>query len=614
MTRSPRRFSLLRNMKLGTQLSLTISFVVAIPLIILLIFFTNPLYDMVIASTIRDEQNVSSQIAPLLEEQVSEIVDTMGIITDQAYFKDMFQTPLDKSPEEMADLPEAYDFMHVIASLNDKDSCSAVRIYVNMPSDDPFFNKPSAKDIFLPESDAASTYWNGIMHSTNYPALFCPEFYLTKSASESFGNCAYILRTSMYYDGNVYPAYAALYYNNSIYANVLKDAIAIDGSVSYIINDRDALVYTTDEALSGTYRLKYEDIKASLMSSNSFVERTIADVAVYVAFYYIPQADWFMVNVIPKDPVYHIANIWMNKFCIICIACLMLAMVIAILVSHSATGRIAAISRQMALVHNAPPVAMPEPYLNDEVGELVKTYNYMTGEMNKLIKKQEETAEELRFAEFNALQAQINPHFLYNTMDMINWMALQGRNKEVSEVVQNLSKFYKLTLSRKKDYSTIADELEHAQVYIELQNMRFNDAIDFVIDVPDELTECRLPKLTFQPILENAILHGILEKEEKTGTIVLTAWEEGEDIRILISDDGAGMEEDIRKNILSEKRIKPTSSRGANVAIVNIHRRLQLLYGSRYGLSYESSPGKGCEVTILIPKHLGDAPYTKQTD
>ena len=139
--------------------------------------------------------------------------------------------------------------------------------------------------------------------------------------------------------------------------------------------------------------------------------------------------------------------------------------------------------------------------------------------------------------------------------------------------------------------------------------MRFNNAIEFVVDVPDELTQCRIPKLTFQPILENAILHGILETEAKVGTIVLTVWAEADDIKILISDDGVGMDEEVRQQILSEERIKPTSSRGANVAVVNIHRRLQLLYGEKYGLSYESSPGKGCEVTILIPRDMGDYSY-----
>ena len=120
--------------------------------------------------------------------------------------------------------------------------------------------------------------------------------------------------------------------------------------------------------------------------------------------------------------------------------------------------------------------------------------------MNELIQKQAKASEDLRIAEFNSLQAQINPHFLYNTMDMINWQALQGHTEEVSTAVQNLSRFYKLTLSRKKGISTIAHEEEHVSIYISLQNMRYHDSIDLISDIPDELMEYQIPKLTLQPV------------------------------------------------------------------------------------------------------------------
>ena len=184
-------------------------------------------------------------------------------------------------------------------------------------------------------------------------------------------------------------------------------------------------------------------------------------------------------------------------------------------------------------------------------------------------------------------------------MDMINWLALQGRNNEVSSAVQKLSRFYKLTLSRKKSISTIGNEEEHVSIYVDLQNMRYHDSIDFVSDIPDELTEYQIPKLTLQPIIENAILHGILEKSSKSGTIVLTGWMEDEDIVLLISDDGIGIPPDLLKNIVSGE-VK-SSSGGTNIAIYNTHKRLQILYGENYGLKYSSTPGQGTEVEIRIP-------------
>lgn len=202
---------------------------------------------------------------------------------------------------------------------------------------------------------------------------------------------------------------------------------------------------------------------------------------------------------------------------------------------------------------------------------------------------------------FNSLQAQINPHFLYNTMDMINWMALQGRTDEISHAVQSLSRFYKLTLSRKKGISTIARELEHVAIYVQLQNMRYHDSIELITDIPDELSEYQIPKLTLQPVVENSILHGILEKESKSGTIVITGWMENEDVVLLISDDGVGISPEILSTILSGKG--KSQSGGTNIAIYNTHRRLQILYGNDYGLTYSSNPGEGTEVEIRFPAH-----------
>ena len=184
-------------------------------------------------------------------------------------------------------------------------------------------------------------------------------------------------------------------------------------------------------------------------------------------------------------------------------------------------------------------------------------------------------------------------------MDMINWLAQQGRTDEVSNAVQSLSRFYKLTLSRKQSMSTIAKETEHVSIYLLIQNMRYHDSISFISDIPDELLEYSIPKLTLQPIIENSVLHGILETDDKSGTIVLTGWMEDTDIVLLISDDGVGISPEILPTILSGNG--NSTSGGTNIAIYNTHRRLQILYGPDYGLTYSSEPGHGTEVEIRIP-------------
>lgn len=336
------------------------------------------------------------------------------------------------------------------------------------------------------------------------------------------------------------------------------------------------------------------------MSTNNSIEQTVLGKTIYVAFFYIENTDWYIVTVIPRASIIRIANRAIGTFILIAIVCIILALFIALHQSNSITTRLSPLIKQMRRVRESTPIALPESPIQDEIGDLISSYNYMTKQIHDLIETQTQTAEELRLSEFNALQAQINPHFLYNTMDMINWMAVQKKYEEVSNVVKHLAKFYRLTLSTKNNFSTIKNELEHVAVYIELQNMRFEDSIDFVVDVPDEIYNNTIPKLSLQPIIENSILHGILEKTQKQGTIVITGWVESNDVVLVISDDGVGIPEDILKNILSEDR-KSTSS-GSNIAVCNIHNRLQLLYGERYGLSYDSIYGEGCEVTLRIPK------------
>ena len=380
---------------------------------------------------------------------------------------------------------------------------------------------------------------------------------------------------------------------------MLKDNLTIAGSVSYIINERNAIVATSDESLSGIYLLNYETIENSFMSSNNFIERDILDTKVYAGFYNIKQPGWFMVTVLPSGPLIAQSNGIMVQYVLMYLGFLICALFLAHFMARSITNRISSVIHQMSKVRKGTLSPMASPVYHDEIGDLIDTYNYMTRKMDQLMEEQAKAAEELRIAEFHSLQAQINPHFLYNTMDMINWLAQQGRTDEVSNAVQSLSRFYKLTLSRRQSMSTIAKETEHVSIYLQIQNMRYHDSISFISDIPDELLEYSIPKLTLQPIIENSVLHGILETDDKSGTIVLTGWIEDHDIVLLISDDGVGISPEKLPTILSGNGT--STSGGTNIAIYNTHRRLQILYGSDYGLTYSSKPGHGTEVEIRIP-------------
>ena len=581
------------DLKLQSKFTLALTLIVVVPAILVAVFFYHQLYDMVVSNTIRKEQISSAKTAPLIEDTVDDVTAAYDDLASIPFFKTIFHNPVSTPMGYVTHGEQAEEFKEKVSAVCDSHQIKGIRIYVDTPADqNSLLVSENTCDLFLPISQARGTYWYGIFQGSHMTELYCPPFYLGAKEKESYGDLAYIRKISVNY-------YNAVYYSSSTFEKILSENLALEGSVSYIINDRNSAVASSDDSLSGIYWLDYDTIKDSFMSSNNFIEQNILGETVYAGFYSITVPNWYMVTILPSRPLITQSNQLIFQLLLIYLAILIFAIILANLLSRSITSRLSSVIRQMKKVRQGPPVPMDSPVYHDEVGDLIDTYNYMTRKMNELIQKQAKASEDLRIAEFNSLQAQINPHFLYNTMDMINWQALQGHTDEVSTAVQNLSRFYKLTLSRKKGISTIAHEEEHVSIYINLQNMRYHDSIDLISDIPDELMEYQIPKLTLQPVVENSILHGILEKESKSGTIVLTGWLEDQDVVLLISDDGVGIPPEKMPTILSGTGHSSTG--GTNIAIYNTHRRLQILYGSKYGLTYTSKPGQGTEVQIRIP-------------
>lgn len=531
------------DMKLASKFTLVLMITVTVPVIMMACFFYGKLYDMVVSYTIRQEQDISAKTAPIVEDLVQQVIDAHDRITDQDFFQTLFHQPVNSPFRMFENTEEIQEFQEYTKSLISSGKISGLQIYMDFPTSVRLFQDELTRDYFSPMSKAKGTYWYGIFQGTSVSSLFCPSFYLGDREKKSYGDMAYITSTTFYFQGHAYRAYIAAYTSSDNFTDLLKDNLTVDGSVSYIINDRNAIVASSDQSQSGIYLLDYDSIEDSFMSSNNFIERTILDTTVYAGFYNIKQPGWFMVTVLPAGPLITQSNMIMVQYILMYLAFLVLALILAHYMSRSITNRISSVIHQMSKVRKGTLSPMESPTYHDEIGDLIDTYNYMTRKMD-----QAKAAEELRIAEFHSLQAQINPHFLYNTMDMINWLAQQGRTDDVSTAVQSLSRFYKLTL---------------------------------------------------QPLIENAVLHGILEKDDKTGTIVLTGWIEDTSIVLLISDDGVGIPSEKLSAILSGNG--NSTSGGTNIAVYNTHRRLQILYGPDYGLTYSSTPGSGTEVEIRIP-------------
>ena len=207
--------------------------------------------------------------------------------------------------------------------------------------------------------------------------------------------------------------------------------------------------------------------------------------------------------------------------------------------------------------------------------------------------------EKKRKQEFDTLQSQINPHFLYNTLDIIVWMIENEKPDQAVKAVTALARFFRISLSRGKSIITVNDELEHVRNYLMIQHMRFKNRFSYTIEAEDEVLELASLKLMLQPLVENAIYHG-MEFMDGDGEIFISAWKEGEDLYLKVSDNGLGMTEEQVARLFSDTP-HTGSSRGSGIGVKNVNERIRLYFGSEYGLSIESEPDEGTVVTIHLP-------------
>lgn len=238
----------------------------------------------------------------------------------------------------------------------------------------------------------------------------------------------------------------------------------------------------------------------------------------------------------------------------------------------------------------------------DEITELGMSFNIMIGKIKDLLDAKVKEQEYLKKAELRALQAQINPHFLYNTLDTIIWMAEAKQTDRVIEIVSALSSFFRISLSKGRDWITIGEEIERTRSYLTIQRMRYRDIMDFKIEVDERTLDYTILKLILQPLVENALYHGIKNKRSG-GTITVRAIQKNEnEVLLEVEDDGIGFKPEKLALVQAELADDTSDIRlDAGFGIDNVNKRIKLYYGKQYGLSIRSEYHVGTCVTLLIP-------------
>ena len=238
--------------------------------------------------------------------------------------------------------------------------------------------------------------------------------------------------------------------------------------------------------------------------------------------------------------------------------------------------------------------------------EPVQTYDYemgvlddgvqtMSRRIEEFIEKEKQEQEQNRLREFQLLQAQINPHFLYNTLDTVVWLIEAGEKKEAMELVEKLSVFFRTFLSRGNDIISLKEELLHISSYLDIQKVRYGDIMDYEITIPESMMEVQIPKMTLQPLVENALYHGI-KKIRRKGLIQITGEASEDEVILNVSDNGIGM----TRERLEEVRRSMAEGEKCGFGLSAVNERIKLYFGAQYGISIESEEGRGSRMIIRL--------------
>ena len=272
--------------------------------------------------------------------------------------------------------------------------------------------------------------------------------------------------------------------------------------------------------------------------------------------------------------------------------------IVIMVISYTMTKPIKKLSAGMHSVMNGNFEMQIPNKRTDEIGELINSFNFMTDKVNTLIKEvyQEKIAQ--RNAELEALQTQINPHFLYNTLDSINWMLINKGEHDISEIIISLGNLMRYSINKKNSFVPLEEEFKYVLSYLRIQKNRLEERLNYEIQLEDSIKSFHVPKLILQPLVENAITHGI-EPCNKGGTVRISARETQEFILIVVEDDGKGMDEDEQNKL---KMIQNLDESYTSIGVRNVDRRIRLHFGDKYRLKIESTYGVGTKITIVIPK------------
>lgn len=483
--------------------------------------------------------------------------------------------------------------LEIIRSAQNSREIYGIRLYVN---NDWIYSRENST--ILPMKEAMQTEWFRDMLS-NQDGIYCRPTYeydfQDMRGVQQILSCVRPLQLDGGFNGRILGVIAIDILEESISEIIRQTNITRLGQV--YLTDQDGVIMSgLDKAQIGKridLDLLQNDSSGTAGAEGTLTARQDGRPSI-VIHKQVEGTSWRLVAIIPQEEISQQINPLARDLLLVLIVVTVIAILTAFWISSGITRRIRLLLRHIRKIEEEQWDFRARVDSTDELGVLQQHFNLMSENMQRLIKEKYEEEVLKKSAELKALQAQINPHFLYNTLDMIHWMALKHKAPEISEVVGMLAKFFRLSLRGGRDIITLQDELEHVRMYLDLQNKRFGGMVDYELECEPGVENCATVKLILQPLVENAILHGIQERKDKRGKIRIHACREEDQIFISVEDNGVGMSRTETEQILAGRP-------GSGYGVRNVIDKIKLHYGEGYGLSYYSEPGEGTKVVIRYP-------------
>lgn len=380
------------------------------------------------------------------------------------------------------------------------------------------------------------------------------------------------------------------------FQDIMKNANITSEGLVYLMSENGRMITSSNSSI--LQKMQKKGILLNYGAELFMEKKKEGQKEYYITRQNVDGASWQMILIIPENEYEdQYRFLWLS-------AALMLGSMIAVIVLMSYllsgyyVGRLKKLNVEMTGLESGNLNAnLPITTEEDEIEKIYHNFNGMVQEVQRLMSEHYQLGKEVKMAEVRALQAQINPHFLYNTLDLINWISMDYGAEEIGTLTWNLARFYRLSLNHGKSLISIGEEVEHVEVYVNIENYHFDNAISLEVDVPEELKSYACLNIILQPFVENAIVHGIAEKPDiESCEIRICARREEQDIVFSVQDDGPGVDvKEMQKETQQDIR---TAQHGYGVR--NINFRLKLCFGEKYGVTYLESE-KGTHVEIKIP-------------